>query len=102
MNLVCCDVAGWREQIPYTQAIEADPRADRWTDIHSGHVYRGPSDTPLPTDERVWMSEWSPNGNTWNESWDDGSGWAGISVAESVHDAFATVPIDCGRAGRAP
>lgn len=89
MNLVCCDVAGWRQQIPYTEAIEADRRADRFTAIHSGHIYRSPADTPLPTDARVWMSEWSPDGNTWNEAWEDGSGWAGISVAQSVHDAFA-------------
>lgn len=90
MNLLCCDVAGWREQIPYSAAIEADPRADRFTAVHSAHDYRSHTDTPLPTDARTWMSEWSPNGGTWNESWDDGSGWAGISVAESVHEAFAT------------
>lgn len=90
MNLVCCDVAGWQQQVPYTTAIEADRQADRLTAIHSGHVYRSRSTAPLPTDARVWMSEWSPDGNTWNEAWDDGSGWAGIAVAESVHEAFAS------------
>jgi glucosylceramidase len=35
------------------------------------------------------MTEWNPSGNTWNEAWDDGSGWAGITIAESIHQAFA-------------
>ena len=34
------------------------------------------------------MSEWQPSGTTWNEAWDDGSGWAGITVAESMHDTL--------------
>jgi O-glycosyl hydrolase len=35
------------------------------------------------------MTEWNPTGNAWNEAWDDGSGWAGITIAESIHQAFA-------------
>jgi glucosylceramidase len=35
------------------------------------------------------MTEWNPGGNTWNEAWDDGSGWSGIIVAESIHQTFA-------------
>jgi glucosylceramidase len=34
------------------------------------------------------MSEWSPNGTTWNEAWDDGSGYDGFTVASAVHDAL--------------
>lgn len=89
MNIICCEPVGWRDQIPYSAAIEADPAADRWVGTHSAHMYRGAPDTALPTDERTWMTEWSPNGNTWNEAWDDGSGWAGITVAESIHATFA-------------
>lgn len=88
VDLACCDAAGWTEQEELTAAIEADRTARRWVDVHTGHPYRNPANRPLPTDRPVWMSEWQPNGNTWNESWDDGSGWAGITVAENIHDTL--------------
>jgi glucosylceramidase len=88
-RLVCCDSFGWHHQAPYSAAIEADPVADRYVTTHTGHIYASPADTPLPTDNRTWMTEWNPTGNTWNEAWDDGSGWAGITIAESIHQAFA-------------
>lgn len=88
-RLVCCDSFGWHHQAPYSAAIEADPLADRYVTTHTGHIYASPADTPLPTDNPTWMTEWNPTGNTWNEAWDDGSGWAGITVAESIHQAFA-------------
>jgi glucosylceramidase len=88
-RLVCCDSFGWRQQADYSAAIEADPVADQYVRTHTGHVYASPADTPLPTDAPTWMTEWNPTGSTWNESWDDGSGWAGITVAENIHQAFA-------------
>lgn len=88
INIACCDGAGWTEQEALTTAIEADREAARWVDVHTGHPYRNPADRPLPTRRPVWMSEWQPNGNTWNESWDDGSGWSGITVAENIHDTL--------------
>ena len=36
------------------------------------------------------MSEWSPNGTTWNENWDDGSGYDGFTIAQAVHTALTT------------
>jgi glucosylceramidase len=88
-RMVCCDSFGWQQQAAYSAAIEADPAADRYVTTHTGHIYASPATAPLPTDNRTWMTEWNPTGNTWNESWDDGSGWAGITVAESIHQAFA-------------
>lgn len=88
-RLICCDSFGWHQAAEYSAAIEADPVADRYVTTHTGHVYASPADTPLPTDNPTWMTEWNPSGNTWNESWDDGSGWAGISLAENIHQAFA-------------
>jgi glucosylceramidase len=88
LNIACCDAAGWDEQAAYTAAIEADPAADRWVDVHTGHPYRNPADTPLPTRNRVWMSEWQPNGTAWTEAWDDATTWNGITVAENIHDTL--------------
>jgi glucosylceramidase len=88
MNVVCCDAAGWTEQEELTEAIEADRTARRWVDVHTGHSYRNPADRPLPTDKPVWMSEWGPNGNTWNEAWDDGSTYSGFVVAEDIHNTL--------------
>jgi glucosylceramidase len=88
-ELVCCDSFGWHQQAAYTAAIEADPLAARYVATHTGHIYASRADTPLPTGRPTWMTEWSPSGTTWNESWDDGSGWAGIMVAESIHQTFA-------------
>ncbi len=88
-RLVCCDSFGWHHQQPYSAAIEADPDADRYVSIHTGHMYASRPDVPLPTDNPRWMTEWNPSGNTWNEAWDDGSGWSGIVVAESIHQTFA-------------
>jgi glucosylceramidase len=82
---VCCDATGWKQQEEYTKAIEADPEADKAVTTHAGHPYRNDSTSPLPTDNRVWMSEWSPDGNTWNENWDDTTTWDGIAVAEQIH-----------------
>jgi glucuronoarabinoxylan endo-1,4-beta-xylanase len=88
-RLVCCDSFGWHHQAPYTAAIEADPAAARYVSTHTGHIYASPADTPLPTDKPTWMTEWNPTGSTWNEAWDDGSGWGGITIAESIHQSFA-------------
>ncbi|WP_219470295.1 glycoside hydrolase family 30 protein [Nonomuraea rhizosphaerae] len=87
-DLVCCDSFGWNEAKAYTAAIEADPEARRWVKTHTGHTYASPVDAPLPTGRRTWMSEWNPNGTTWNENWDDGSGYDGFTIAEAVHDAL--------------
>src|SRR5690606_27432255 len=43
------------------------------------------ADRPLPTDATVWMSEWGPGGNVWDEGWDSGLPSAGITVAEDIH-----------------
>jgi O-glycosyl hydrolase len=88
-RLICCDSFGWSHQAAYTAAIEADPVAARYVSTHTGHIYASRAEAPLPTDRPTWMTEWNPSGNTWNEAWDDGSGWAGITVAESIHQALA-------------
>ncbi|AQZ65470.1 Glycosyl hydrolase [[Actinomadura] parvosata subsp. kistnae] len=87
-KLVCCDSFGWNEAKAYTAAIEADPEARRWVKTHTGHTYASPVDAPLPTARKSWMSEWNPNGSTWNEAWDDGSGYDGFAIAQAVHDAL--------------
>nr|WP_206324923.1 MULTISPECIES: glycoside hydrolase [unclassified Streptomyces] len=89
-ELVCCDVAGWDRQVAYTEAIEADPAADRAVRTITGHRYSGPTTVPQPTDKRVWMSEWSPDGTTWNENWDDGSGYDGLTVAADIQTTLTT------------
>jgi glucosylceramidase len=88
-QLVCCDSFGWQHQGPYSAAIEADPVADRYVSTHTAHFYASRAEGPLPTDERVWMSEWTPSGSVWNEAWDDGTASSGFSMAESIHEAFA-------------
>ncbi|MGN9841208.1 glycoside hydrolase family 30 protein [Nonomuraea sp. H19] len=88
VNVVCCDSFGWNQAKAYTAAIEADPEARRWVKVHTGHTYASPVDAPLPTSRKSWMSEWNPNGSTWNEAWDDGSGSDGIAIAQAVHDAL--------------
>ncbi|MBN6053473.1 hypothetical protein JYK22_16145 [Nonomuraea sp. RK-328] len=88
VNLVCCDSFGWKEAKAYSAAVEADPEARRWVKTHTGHTYASPVDGPLPTTRRTWMSEWNPNGNTWNERWDDGGGYDGMAIASAVHDAL--------------
>ncbi|WP_405730866.1 hypothetical protein OG607_31990 [Streptomyces sp. NBC_01537] len=84
IKIACCDAAGWDQQAPFSTAIEADPVADHYVATHTGHPYVSDSTYPLPTDNPVWMSEWSPNGSTWNEAWDDGSAYDGISVAQQI------------------
>jgi len=88
LKVVCCDAAGWSRQREYTAAVEADPAARRWVATHAGHPYVSPVDGPLPTERPVWMSEWSPDGTTWNEAWDDGSGYDGFAVARQIHDSL--------------
>lgn len=87
-KVACCDSFGWNQQKAYTSAIEADATARNLVATHTGHTYASAVDGPLPTSRRTWMSEWSPNGTTWNENWDDGSGYDGFTVASAVHDAL--------------
>ncbi|WP_460064830.1 glycoside hydrolase family 30 protein [Streptomyces sp. YKOK-I1] len=87
-KVACCDSFGWTQQKAYTSAIEADATARNLVATHTGHSYASAVDGPLPTTRRTWMSEWSPNGTTWNENWDDGSGYDGFTVASAVHDAL--------------
>ncbi|WP_345571813.1 glycoside hydrolase family 30 protein [Nonomuraea rosea] len=88
VRLVCCESLGWTEAKAYTAAIEADAAARRWVKVFTGHSYATPVDSPLPTKRPTWMSEWHPNGLTWNTSWYDGSGSDGFTIAAAVHDAL--------------
>jgi glucuronoarabinoxylan endo-1,4-beta-xylanase len=90
LKVACCDSFGWDQQSTYTRAIEADATARRIVATHTGHTYASPITGPLPTSRRTWMSEWSPNGTTWNENWDDGSGYDGFTIAKAVHTALTT------------
>ncbi|MEV0380346.1 glycoside hydrolase [Nonomuraea sp. NPDC050643] len=92
-KVVCCDSFGWNEAKAYTAAIEADPEARRHVKVHTGHTYASPVDAPLPTSRKTWMSEWNPNGTTWNENWDDGSGYDGFTIAQAVHDALTLADV---------
>lgn len=94
LNLVCCDDFGWEEQRPFTAAVEADPEAAELVDLHTGHNYASAARSPLPTDRPTWMSEWSPDGDTWNEAWDDGSGYDGMTVARDVHAALTEAGVN--------
>ncbi|MFD2012564.1 glycoside hydrolase family 30 protein [Streptomyces narbonensis] len=87
-ELVCCDAAGWDRQVAFTEAIEADPEADKAVRTITGHRYSGATTVPQPTDKHVWMSEWSPDGTTWNENWDDGSGYDGLTVAADIQNTL--------------
>ncbi|WP_329625154.1 hypothetical protein OG357_36360 [Streptomyces sp. NBC_01255] len=87
-GVVCCDAAGWDRQVAYTEAIEADPEADKAVRTVTGHRYSGPTTVPQPTDKHVWMSEWSPDGTTWNENWDDGSGYDGLTVVADIQNTL--------------
>jgi glucosylceramidase len=89
LNLACCDAAGWEVQRPFTEAIEADPQAAGFVDLHTGHSYVNPARSPLPTDKPFWMSEWNPDGDAWTEGWDDGTGYDGMSIAEDIHATLA-------------
>jgi glucuronoarabinoxylan endo-1,4-beta-xylanase len=92
LKVACCDVSGWGagKQADYTAAIEADPAAARWVNTITGHPYEGAVTAPQPTRRHVWMSEWSPNGTTWNENWDDGSGYDGFTIASDIHETLTT------------
>lgn len=87
-KVACCDSFGWDEEKAYSSAIEADAKARGYVTTHTGHTYASKVDGPLPTRKRSWMSEWSPDGTTWNENWDDGSGYDGFTVASAIHDAL--------------
>jgi len=87
-KVACCDSLGWNQQKNYSSAIEADATARDLVTTHTGHTYASAVNGPLPTQKRSWMSEWSPDGTTWNENWDDGSGYDGFTVASAVHDAL--------------
>ncbi|KJK48386.1 Ricin B lectin [Lentzea aerocolonigenes] len=90
LKVACCDSFGWSQQSAYTKAIEADATARGIVATHTGHTYASQITGPLPTSRRSWMSEWSPNGTTWNENWDDGSGYDGLTIAKAVHTALTT------------
>ena len=88
VKLACCDSFGWDQAKAYTAAINADPQAQRFVETFTGHGYASPVTSPQPTNSPTWMSEWNPNGSTWNENWDDGSGYDGFAIAQNIHNAL--------------
>ncbi|MGI5215469.1 carbohydrate binding domain-containing protein [Plantactinospora sp. CA-290183] len=92
LNLVCSEAAGWERSIAYTEAIEADPEAARWVDIHSGHSYESRARGLLPTRAPVWMSEFSVPSGVWVEAWDDGPS-CGLALANDIHHALTLANV---------
>ena len=90
LKVTCCDSFGWNQQKTYSSAIEADATARGIVATHTGHTYASQITGPLPTSKRTWMSEWNPSGTTWNEAWDDGGGYDGLTIAKAVHTALTT------------
>lgn len=88
VRLTCCDSFGWDQAKAYTSAIEADPQASGFVTTITGHSYASPVTSPQPTDKNTWMSEWNPNGTTWNTNWDDGSGYDGFTIAQAIQNAL--------------
>lgn len=89
LNMTCCDAINWSSEAGYSSAIVADADANRWVDIHTGHSYGNGPTSPLAVGNRhTWMSEWSPDGTSWNTNWDDGSGYDGFTVANAIHTAL--------------
>jgi glucosylceramidase len=89
LNMTCCDAVNWTSEAGYTSAVVADAEANRWVSIHTGHSYgNGPTSPLAAAGRHTWMSEWSPDGTTWNENWDDGSGYDGFTVAQAIHTAL--------------
>lgn len=88
VHLTCCDSFGWDQAKAYTSAIESDPAARRFVTTFTGHSYASPVASPQPTNNHTWMTEWNPNGTTWNTNWDDGSGYDGFTVAQAIQNAL--------------
>ncbi|WP_422770540.1 glycoside hydrolase family 30 beta sandwich domain-containing protein [Plantactinospora sp. WMMC1484] len=97
LSLVSCDAMTWQQQAAYTAAVEADPEAARWVDIHAGHNYRTRARWPLPTKRQTWMSEWDPDVNlrvgVWNDRWDSDRRCDGIRLAEDINDALTMAEV---------
>jgi O-glycosyl hydrolase len=95
LNLVCCDSFGYDHQAGYTAAIEADPEASRWVDIHTGHSYASRARNPLPTDKPAWMSEFAlQSAATFNQAWDNGANNDGITLANDIHDTMTLAEVN--------
>jgi glucuronoarabinoxylan endo-1,4-beta-xylanase len=95
LALVCCEAMDWEFQLEYTRAIEADPIASGYIDIHSAHGYvdvekHGKTRRRLTTERPIWMTEWVPDlhgKGGWDETW-DGRPSSGIRVAADIHDSL--------------
>ncbi|GAB3173667.1 hypothetical protein GCM10027059_45100 [Myceligenerans halotolerans] len=94
IDIACCDAAGWDRQVQYSQAIEADPEADRWVDVHTGHSYVTSARGPLPTDAKTWMSEYALPATAWNELWDGGGANSGLALANDIHDTLTAAQVN--------
>jgi O-glycosyl hydrolase len=95
LNLVCCDSFGYDHQAGYTQAIEADPAAAQWVDVHTGHSYASRARNPLPTDRPAWMSEYAlPSSATFNQAWDNGTNNDGLTLANDIHDTMTLAEVN--------
>lgn len=93
LNLVCCDAAGWDRQAGYSAAIEVDPQAAQWVDVHSGHSYVSRARGPLPTGRPTWMSEYALPSGTWVEAWDGGPS-SGLALANDIHDTLTLAEVN--------
>ncbi|MGE5489235.1 MAG: PxKF domain-containing protein [bacterium] len=91
LEIACCDAHNWTEQRNFTNAIEADPVARDFVDVHTGHQYGGLARTPLPTSKATWMTEYYLGcSSRVNNNWIGGPTPAcdGIRLANDIHDTL--------------
>jgi glucuronoarabinoxylan endo-1,4-beta-xylanase len=91
LTTLCCDGSKWTVGTTFTAAISADPVADSYVDIYSSHQYGAHATTPLPTNKRTWMTEWSSSNGTFNAMWDCNNcsgGPDGMYLANDIIQAF--------------
>lgn len=90
VSTVCCEATGWRDsQTVLGEMQQAGNSGYESTDVFSSHGYSTDPKEPLPTDKKVWQTEWADLNGAWRTDWDIlGKQGDGIMWANKVSDAL--------------
>jgi O-glycosyl hydrolase len=92
---VCCDTLGFSLLPGYVSAVAGDQAALSDVGAFTSHGYSSAPTTPVSSaGRRVWESEWSLNGSTWDAAWDDGTSHSGFTWARNIQTALTGADVN--------
>ncbi|KAK5656253.1 hypothetical protein OQA88_5015 [Cercophora sp. LCS_1] len=90
VHITCCDATGWKAQINMTKDLVAEG-VEPLIGVITSHPYSSAIDSPQPTKNKVWETEFSDLSGRWATDWyTTGRSGDGYTWANHIHTALTT------------